>query len=49
MRTNPALDRVGAHPIAGLQQKVQRLRDEGADVIDFTLGDPHEPNREAIP
>lgn len=49
MRTNPALDRVGAHPIAGLQQKVQRLRDEGADVIDFTLGDPREPTWEEIP
>jgi succinyldiaminopimelate transaminase len=49
MRTNPALDRVGAHPIAGLQQKVRRLRDQGADVIDFTLGDPTEPTWEAIP
>ena len=49
MRVNPALDRVGAHPIAGLQQKVRRLRDSGAEVIDFTLGDPHEPTWEAIP
>lgn len=49
MRVNPALDRVGAHPIAALQQKVRRMRESGAEVVDFTLGDPREPTWEEIP
>jgi succinyldiaminopimelate transaminase len=49
MRVNPALDQVGAHPIAAIQHRVRRLEDEGRKVIDFSIGDPREPTWEAIP
>jgi LL-diaminopimelate aminotransferase len=49
MRVNPALDQVGAHPIAAIQHRVRRLEDEGGKVIDFSIGDPREPTWEAIP
>ncbi len=46
---NPALDRVGAHPIAAIQQKVRDLRAAGETVVDFSIGDPRQPTWEAIP
>lgn len=49
MRVNPALDAVGAHPIAAIQQHVRDLRERGRGVIDFSIGDPLEPTWEAIP
>jgi succinyldiaminopimelate transaminase len=48
MRVNPALDRVGAHPIAAIQQKVRDLRAAGGRVIDFSIGDPREPTWESV-
>lgn len=49
MRVNPALDRVGAHPIADIQQRVRRLIESGRQVIDFSIGDPLEPTWPDIP
>lgn len=49
MRTNPALDRVGAHPIAAIQQKVRDLRAAGQPVVDFSIGDPLEPTWPVVP
>lgn len=48
MRVNPALDRVGAHPIAAIQQKVRDLRAAGEAVVDFSIGDPRQPTWGAI-
>lgn len=49
MRFNPALDEVGAHPIAAIQDKVRRLVAAGEAVIDFSIGDPREPTWDEIP
>jgi succinyldiaminopimelate transaminase len=49
MRVNPALDRVGAHPITAIQEQVRELRARGEEVLDFSLGDPIEPTWEQIP
>ena len=49
MRVNPALDEVGAHPIAAIQDTVRRLQAAGEAVIDFSIGDPREPTWEEIP
>lgn len=48
MRVNPALDRVGAHPITAIQEQVRDLRARGEEVLDFSLGDPVEPTWEEI-
>jgi succinyldiaminopimelate transaminase len=49
MRVNPALDRVGAHPITAIQEQVRELRARGEEVLDFSLGDPIEPTWDQIP
>ena len=49
MRDNPALDRVGAHPITAIQEQVRELRARGEEVLDFSLGDPIEPTWGKIP
>jgi len=49
MRVNPALDEVGAHPIAAIQDKLRRLQAAGEIIIDFSIGDPREPTWEEIP
>ena len=48
MRTNPALDAVGAHPIAAVQQRARDLRSRGEHLLDFSIGDPREPTWQPI-
>lgn len=48
MRVNPALDRVGSHPISAIQERVATRRASGEPIIDFSIGDPLEPTWPAI-
>lgn len=43
MRTNPVLAELGTYPIAEIQDTARRMRDAGERLIDFSIGDPHEP------
>jgi len=43
MRTNPVLDQLGAYPITEIQDTARRMSDAGEHLIDFSIGDPHEP------
>jgi succinyldiaminopimelate transaminase len=43
MRTNPVLAQLGAYPITEIQDTARRMRDAGERLIDFSIGDPHEP------
>lgn len=49
MRVNPILGRLGAHPIAAIQNKARALRDAGEPLVDFSIGDPREPTPALIP
>lgn len=49
MRANPVLTSRGAHPIAAIQDRARSLRDQGRDLIDFSIGDPREPTPDFIP
>ncbi len=50
--TNPAFDRLGGYPLAGLQDRAEQLRADGGELYDFSIGDPDEPTpafiREAL-
>jgi len=48
MRLNPILDRLGASPIAAIQAKARAMREAGAPMVDFSIGDPREPTPEFI-
>lgn len=48
MRINPVLAALGSYPMAQLQDKARQLRDDGAPLFDFSIGDPREPTPEAI-
>lgn len=48
MRLNPILDRMGGYPLAEIQLRARSLRDAGAPLIDFSIGDPREPTPEFI-
>ncbi len=37
------LDQLGAYPITEIQDTARRMRDAGERLIDFSIGDPHEP------
>ena len=43
MRINPVLDQLGAYPITEIQDTARRMHDAGEELIDFSIGDPHEP------
>ncbi len=43
MRTNPVLTRLGAYPIAALQERARAMRAAGEPLLDFSIGDPREP------
>lgn len=57
MRLNPVLASLGAYPLAEIQMRARRLREEGRPLIDFSIGDPREPTppfirravRDAVP
>ncbi len=50
--TNPVLDQLGGYPLARLQDLANELRADGAELHDFSIGDPDEPTpgfiREAL-
>jgi succinyldiaminopimelate transaminase len=52
MRLNPVMEELGTYPIAVVQERARSLRDAGARLIDFSIGDPREPTppfiREAL-
>jgi succinyldiaminopimelate transaminase len=48
MRTNPAVANLGEYPIGRMQEQGRRLRAEGKQVFDFSIGDPREPTPEFI-
>jgi succinyldiaminopimelate transaminase len=45
---NPALEHLGGYPLARLQDLANELRADGADLVDFAIGDPDEPTPEPI-
>lgn len=49
MRVNPVLEKMGAYPIAAIQDRARNLRDAGERLIDFSIGDPREPTPPFIP
>ncbi|MGH8874673.1 MAG: aminotransferase class I/II-fold pyridoxal phosphate-dependent enzyme [Acidimicrobiia bacterium] len=49
MRVNPVLERLGAYPIAKLQDKARAMRAAGEKLVDFSIGDPREPTPAFIP
>lgn len=48
MQLNPALDAMGAYPLAEIQMRARSLRDAGEPLIDFSIGDPREPTPDFI-
>lgn len=48
MDVNPVLERLGAYPIATIQERAHALRAAGGRVIDFSIGDPTEPTPELV-
>ncbi len=52
MRHNPVLGGLGSYAIGEIQNRVRTMREAGADLIDFSIGDPMEPTppeiREAV-
>ncbi len=48
MRLNPVLTGMLPYPFLALDQARQRALDRGLDLIDFSVGDPHEPTDAAI-
>ena len=48
MRVNPVMDELGTYPIAVVQERARALRDAGARLIDFSIGDPREPTPDFI-
>jgi succinyldiaminopimelate transaminase len=49
MRTNPVLTRLGAYPIAALQERARAMRAAGEPLLDFSIGDPREPTPVFVP
>lgn len=49
MRINPVVTRLGAYPMAQLQEKARALRAAGKPLIDFSIGDPREPTPAFVP
>ena len=49
MRINPVLKKMGAYPIAAIQNRARSMRDAGERLIDFSIGDPREPTPPFIP
>jgi len=49
MRINPVLSKMGAYPIAAIQDRARQMRDAGERLIDFSIGDPREPTPPFIP
>ena len=49
MRTNPVLARLGAYPIAALQERARAMRAAGEPLLDFSIGDPREPTPTFVP
>lgn len=49
MRINPVLERMGAYPIAAIQDRAREMREAGERLIDFSIGDPREPTAPFIP
>jgi succinyldiaminopimelate transaminase len=49
MRLNPVLEQLGSYPIAVVHERARAMRDEGKQVIDFSIGDPREPTPTFIP
>lgn len=49
MRTNPVLTRLGAYPIAALQERARAMRASGEPLLDFSIGDPREPTPVFVP
>ena len=49
MRINPVLRKMGAYPIAAIQDRARDMRDAGERLIDFSIGDPREPTPAFIP
>jgi succinyldiaminopimelate transaminase len=41
--TNPAFDELGGYPLARLQDLAAEMRADGAELHDFSIGDPDEP------
>lgn len=48
VQRNPDLVRLGASPMAAVQDRARALRDRGEDLIDFSIGDPREPTPPAV-
>lgn len=48
MRLNPILARLGGYPLAEIQMRARQLREAGAPLIDFSIGDPREPTPDFI-
>ncbi len=49
MRINPVLQKMGAYPIAAIQNRARSMREAGERLIDFSIGDPREPTPSFIP
>src|SRR5688572_11821020 len=57
MRINPSLVGLGDYPIARRQDMARKMRAEGGQIFDFSIGDPREPTapfivqavRDAVP
>ncbi len=49
MKLNPALEELGAYPIAAVRERAAERRRAGLPVIDFSIGDPREPTPSFIP
>ncbi len=49
MRVNPVIERLGAAPLTGIQDRMRAMRAEGKRLVDFSIGDPREPTPEFIP
>ncbi len=48
MRVNPVMEELGTYPIAVVQDRARSLREAGARLIDFSIGDPREATPEFI-
>ena len=49
MERNPILAAMGGYPLAEIQMRARDLREAGAPLIDFSIGDPREPTPAFIP
>ena len=49
MKRNPILDLLGANAVTAVQETARRMRAEGREMVDFSIGDPREPTPAFIP